>query len=69
MPTEYETKPCTFRGCRGTMTFSKRALPPGPRTVQQIGGWSSLRQLSRYGHPSERATRAAVEAVGRGGRQ
>ncbi len=34
------------------------------RTVQEIGGWSSLRQLTRYTHPSEAAKRRAVEVVG-----
>lgn len=33
------------------------------RTVQEIGGWSSLRQLSRYAHPTDDAKRRAVEAV------
>jgi integrase len=33
------------------------------RTVQELGGWSSLRQLSRYAHPTHAAKVAAVEAV------
>ncbi len=34
--------------------------------VQEIGGWASLRQLTRYTHPSEQAKRRAVEVVSHG---
>jgi integrase len=55
----------TFHALRHT--GASRMLERGVdiRTVQEIGGWSSLRQLTRYTHPSERAKRAAVELVGR----
>ena len=29
MPTEGDTKPCTRKGCDGTMTFSTTATAPG----------------------------------------
>ena len=29
MPTENETKPCTHKGCKGTMKYSAKARPPG----------------------------------------
>jgi integrase len=33
------------------------------RTVQEVGGWSSLALVERYTHPSSEAKRRAVEAV------
>ena len=33
------------------------------RTVQEIGGWSSLRMVERYSHPTPKAKRAAVERI------
>lgn len=55
----------TFHALRHT--GATRMLEAGVdlRTVQELGGWSSLRQLTRYTHPSEAAKKAAVERVGR----
>ena len=32
MPREQEMKRCSFEGCKGAMTYSKSAIPPGKRT-------------------------------------
>jgi hypothetical protein len=29
MPSEGETKPCSYPGCKGTLTYSAKARPPG----------------------------------------
>ena len=34
------------------------------RVVQEIGGWTSLRMLERYTHPTDAETRRAVESLG-----
>ena len=54
----------TFHALRHT--GATRMLEAGVdlRTVQEIGGWSSMRQLTRYTHPTEQTKRRAVEAVG-----
>jgi hypothetical protein len=31
MPNEQENKPCSFQNCKGTMTYSSCAIPPGGR--------------------------------------
>ena len=33
------------------------------RAVQEIGGWTSLRMLERYAHPSDAEKRRAVDLV------
>ena len=35
------------------------------RVVQEIGGWTSLRMLERYTHPTDGETRRAVESASR----
>ena len=35
------------------------------RAVQDIGGWTSLRMLERYTHPSDAETRRAVASASR----
>ena len=47
MPSEYETKPCSIRGCGGTMTYSERAVPPGPR----VGSAAAFGERVRGGEP------------------
>jgi integrase len=58
----------------GGMTFhclrhtgASRALENGAdvRTVQELGGWSNLRQLTRYTHPTEAAKQRAVDSIGK----
>jgi integrase len=56
----------TFHALRHTGTTRMVAAGVDLRTIQELGGWSSLRQLVRYAHPTTAAKRAAVEAVGRG---
>ena len=53
----------TFHALRHT--GATRMLEQGAdlRTVQEIGGWRSLRQLERYTHPSEQTKRKAVDSV------
>jgi integrase len=57
---------------RGGVTFhhlrhtgASRMIERGAdvRTVQQIGGWSDLRMVQRYTHPTASALRAAVELI------
>jgi len=55
----------TFHALRHTGASRMVAAGVDLRTVQEIGGWTSLRQLSRYAHPTDQAKRRAVEAVGR----
>lgn len=47
-------------------TGASRALEAGAdvRTVQELGGWSNLRQLTRYTHPTDDAKRRAVNSIG-----
>ena len=58
----------------GGMTFhclrhtgASRALENGAdvRTVQELGGWSNLRQLTRYTHPTDDAKQRAVNSIGK----
>jgi integrase len=55
----------TFHGLRHTGATRMVEAGVPLRIVQAIGGWRSLRQLERYAHPSDEATRDAVETVGR----
>ena len=34
-------------------------------TVRRIGGWANYKELQKYLHPTDSASRSAVEAVGR----
>ncbi len=34
-------------------------------TVRRIGGWANYKELQKYLHPTNSASRSAVEAVGR----
>lgn len=54
----------TFHGLRHT--GASRMLERGVdmETVRRIGGWANLTVLQRYLHPSDEASRRAVEAVG-----
>lgn len=54
----------TFHALRHTGTTRLVERGVSLRVIQEIGGWSSLRQLERYAHPGERAKRAAVELIG-----
>lgn len=53
----------TFHALRHTGASRMVAAGVDLRTVQEIGGWSSLRQLARYSHPTDAAKRRAVESV------
>lgn len=46
-------------------TFATRLIENGVdlRTVQELGGWSSIRMLERYGHVSPSRKAAAVESL------
>lgn len=55
----------TFHLLRHTGASRMVAAGIDLRTVQEIGGWSSLRQLVRYTHPTDAAKRRAVDVVGR----
>jgi len=54
----------TFHGLRHTGATRMLEAGVNPRVVMKIGGWSSMRQLERYMHPSEALERQAVEAIG-----
>jgi integrase len=56
----------TFHSFRHT--GATRMLEAGVdlRTVQELGGWSDIRLLTRYLHPSSDRLRAAVETIGPG---
>ncbi len=53
----------TFHSFRHTGATRMLAAGVDPRTVQELGGWSSLAQVMRYTHPSDAARRSAVEQV------
>lgn len=55
----------TFHSLRHT--GASRALEAGAdvRTVQELGGWTSLKQLTRYTHPTDAAKRRAVNLIGK----
>ena len=57
----------TFHGLRHT--GASRMLERGVdlETVRRIGGWANLTILQRYLHPSDAASKAAVETIGRTG--
>jgi site-specific recombinase XerD len=46
-------------------TFATRLIENGVdlRTVQELGGWSNLKMLERYGHVSPTRKAAAVEGL------
>jgi integrase len=54
----------TFHVFRHTGATRMIAAGVDLKTVQEIGGWSDLRQLMRYLHPSADRLRTAVEAIG-----
>lgn len=53
----------TFHGLRHTGTTRMVDAGVSLRIIQAIGGWKSMRQLERYGHPTEQAKRQAVEKI------
>lgn len=53
----------TFHGLRHTGASRMVERGADLRTVMEIGGWKSLRQLSRYTHPTDAIRCAAVELV------
>lgn len=59
----------TFHSLRHT--GASRALEAGVdvRTVQDLGGWTNLKQLTRYTHPTDDAKRRAVNAIGKKARR
>ena len=56
----------TFHGLRHTGASRLVAAGVDLRTVQAIGGWASLKQLSRYAHPTQAHLASAVNAIGAG---
>ncbi len=55
----------TFHGLRHTGATRMIEAGVSLRIVQAIGGWSDLRMLTRYTHPSDDAMAAAVEIISR----
>ena len=55
----------TFHGLRHTGASRMVEAGIDLRTVQELGGWKSLRQLTRYTHPTDAAKLRAVEMVGK----
>lgn len=53
----------TFHSFRHTGATRMLLAGVDPRTVQEIGGWSSLTQVMRYTHPTEATKRRAVEQI------
>lgn len=53
----------TYHGLRHTGA-TRAAKVVKLRTVQELGGWKSLRQLERYDHPDAPDMIRAVEAIG-----
>ena len=53
----------TFHSLRHT--GASRALEHGAdiRTVQELGGWTNLKQLMRYLHPTDAAKKRAVDGI------
>jgi site-specific recombinase XerD len=47
-------------------TFASRLVKAGVdlRTVQELGGWSSLAMVQRYSHPDEEHKLEAVQRLG-----
>jgi len=56
----------TFHGLRHTGATRLMEAGVDLRTLQVLGGWSSLRMLERYVHPADAAKVAAVERIGEG---
>lgn len=56
----------TFHALRHTGATRMVEAGVSLRVIQAIGGWSDLRQLTRYTHPNDPAMLDAVEAVSRG---
>ena len=55
----------TFHSLRHTGTSRMVEAGVDLRTVQAIGGWSSLTQLTRYAHPTARTMQDAVNLISR----
>ena len=49
-------------------TFPSRLAMAGTdlRTIQELGGWRSIKMVERYAHPSVEHKRAAIEGLSRG---
>lgn len=56
----------TFHALRHTGATRLAAAGVDLRTLQAIGGWSSLKQIARYAHPTQSHMVAAVELIGKG---
>lgn len=56
----------TFHALRHTGATRLAEAGVDLRTIQEIGGWKSLRMLTRYVHPTDARKAEAVEAIGRG---
>lgn len=54
----------TFHALRHTGASRLAAAGVDLRTIQALGGWSSLKQLSRYAHPTHDHMVNAVELIG-----
>ena len=62
IPVGRKRRGVTFHGLRHTGTTRMLATPGvSPVDVMEQGGWSNMRQLSRYGHASREGKRRAVE--------
>ena len=52
----------------GTDQQEIRKFLPWPKvdieTVRRIGGWANYKELQKYLHPDDQASRDAVEAIG-----
>jgi len=56
----------TFHSLRHTGATRMVEAGVDLRTLQELGGWSSMRMLERYVHPTERRKHEAVASVGAG---
>jgi integrase len=56
----------TFHALRHTGATRLAAAGVDLRTLQALGGWSSLKQIARYAHPTQSHMVAAVETIGKG---
>jgi integrase len=53
----------TFHSFRHTGATRMVAAGVDLRTVQELGGWSRLDQVTRYAHPTDQTKRSAVEKI------
>lgn len=63
VPVGRKVRGVTFHALRHTGATRMLENKVNPIAVMEIGGWTDIRQLTRYGHTTDRTKRAAVNAI------